>query len=67
MTTLRDIMSTDVDCCTVEDNIYEAAVKMKNHDVGIIPVLDSGQLVGVITDRDIVLRCVAGKNRIQPE
>lgn len=61
MTTLRDIMSTDVDFCTVEDNIYEAAVKMKDHDVGIIPVLDSGQLVGVITDRDIVLRCVAGK------
>ncbi|MCK1991015.1 CBS domain-containing protein [Peribacillus muralis] len=61
MTALRDIMSTDVDFCTVEDNIYEAAVKMKEHGVGVIPVLDNGQLVGVITDRDIVIRCVAGK------
>ncbi|WP_057912851.1 CBS domain-containing protein [Peribacillus muralis] len=61
MTALKDIMSMDVDFCTVEDNIYEAAVKMKEHDVGVIPVLDNGQLVGVITDRDIVIRCVAGK------
>ncbi|AOH55225.1 CBS domain-containing protein [Peribacillus muralis] len=61
MSTLRDIMSTDVFFCTVEDNIYEAAVKMKDNDVGVIPVLDNGKLVGVITDRDIVIRCVAGK------
>lgn len=61
MTTLREIMTTDVDCCTVEDNIYEAAVKMKDDDVGVIPVLENNHLIGVITDRDIVIRCVAEK------
>lgn len=61
VTNLRDIMTTDVDCCTAEDNIYEAAVKMKNDDVGVIPVLENNHLIGVITDRDIVIRCVAEK------
>ncbi len=62
MTSVRDIMTKNVDCCTEQDNIYEAALKMKQDDVGMIPVLDSNQsLIGVITDRDIVIRCVAEK------
>ena len=62
MTTVQEIMTRNVDYCTQEDNIYEAALKMKQDDVGMIPVLDSNQsLIGVITDRDIVIRCVAEK------
>ncbi|AZV43523.1 CBS domain-containing protein [Peribacillus asahii] len=61
MQTVRDIMTTNVDCCTTLDNIYEAALKMKQDNVGMIPVLDNDTLVGVITDRDIVIRCVAEK------
>lgn len=62
MTTVKEIMTSNVDFCTVKDNIYEAAVKMKQDDVGMIPVLDENHsLIGVVTDRDIVIRCVAEK------
>lgn len=62
MTMVKDIMTRDVDYCTVEDNIYEAALKMKKDNVGMIPVVNQDHtLMGVITDRDIVIRCVAEK------
>ncbi|MEI5906042.1 CBS domain-containing protein [Bacillus spongiae] len=56
------IMTKDVECCTVLDNVYEAAALMKEHNVGSIPVLDGKKLVGMITDRDIVIRGVAEKH-----
>ncbi|MBS4217872.1 CBS domain-containing protein [Bacillus sp. FJAT-49711] len=62
MTQIRDIMTTDVQTCTLQDNVYEVAVKMKDDDVGVIPIVNNDKLVGVITDRDIVLRCIAEKN-----
>lgn len=61
MTTLRDIMTTDVDYCTTDDNVFEAALKMRDENVGLIPVLEDGRLMGVITDRDIVTRSIAEK------
>ncbi|WP_108671883.1 CBS domain-containing protein [Peribacillus acanthi] len=62
MKTLRDIMTTDVETCTPLDNAYEVAVKMKEHDVGAIPICDAGNIVGIITDRDLALRCIADKH-----
>lgn len=45
------------------DSITEAAKIMKTADVGSIPVVDNDKLVGIVTDRDIVLRTIAnGKN-----
>ncbi|WP_349410378.1 CBS domain-containing protein [Pseudalkalibacillus sp. SCS-8] len=61
MKKLKDIMTKNVDYCTTLDNVYEAAVKMKNDHVGAIPVCENDQLVGMITDRDIVIRGVAEK------
>lgn len=61
MKQLREIMTTKVDFCTTLDNVYEAAVKMKNDHVGAIPVCENEKLVGMITDRDIVIRGVAEK------
>ena len=61
MQKLSDIMTKDVRFCIAEDNIYEAAVKMKSLDVGAIPVCSNDQLIGIITDRDIVVRAVAEK------
>lgn len=59
---LRDIMTTDVECVTLVDNVYEVAVKMRDHNVGVIPVVDEGQsCIGVITDRDLVIRGYAEK------
>ena len=62
MGTVKDIMSKDVECCSLLDNMYEVAVKMKELNVGAIPIVDEERLVGMITDRDIVIRGVAEKN-----
>ncbi|NNV05233.1 CBS domain-containing protein [Geobacillus sp. C56-T2] len=62
MQTVRDIMSTDVQYCTPLDNMYEAAVKMRDFDIGAIPIVDDGRLVGMITDRDLVVRGIAEKH-----
>ncbi|ADI27441.1 CBS domain-containing protein [Geobacillus sp. C56-T3] len=61
MQTVRDVMSTDVQYCTPLDNLYEVAVKMRDFNVGAIPIVDDGRLVGMITDRDIVVRGMAEK------
>ncbi len=62
MEIIRDIMTDDVECCSLLDNVYEVAVKMKELNVGAIPIVDHEKLVGMITDRDIVLRCIAEKH-----
>ncbi|GAA4856670.1 CBS domain-containing protein [Paenibacillus vulneris] len=58
---LKDIMTTDCSTVTLLDNIYEVAVKMKNEDTGFIPVVEGKKLIGVITDRDLVIRGFAEK------
>ncbi|MCS0652169.1 CBS domain-containing protein [Cytobacillus firmus] len=62
MEKIRDIMTDEVESCSLLDNVYEVAVKMKELNVGAIPIVDNDKLVGMITDRDIVLRCVAEKH-----
>ena len=59
---VKDIMSKEIECCSLLDNMYEVAVKMKELNVGAIPIVDEERLVGMITDRDIVIRGVAEKN-----
>jgi CBS domain-containing protein len=56
---LREIMTTDVECVTPETTLREAAEKMRQLDVGALPVCDNDRLVGMITDRDIVVRALA--------
>ena len=62
MENIRDIMTSEVESCTLLDNVYEVALKMKELNVGAIPILDQDKLVGMITDRDIVVRGVAEKH-----
>ena len=59
---ISDLMTTEVECCTLLDNMYEVAVQMSELNVGAIPIVDGDTLVGMITDRDIVVRGVAEKN-----
>ncbi|EXX88087.1 hypothetical protein BG53_02005 [Paenibacillus darwinianus] len=60
--TVREIMSADCVTATTKDNIYELAVLMKKHDIGFVPVVEGKKLVGVATDRDLVLRGYAEKH-----
>lgn len=56
---VRDIMTSDVAYAAPDTTLEEIAVLMRDENVGSIPVLDDGVLVGIVTDRDIVVRCVA--------
>src|SRR6185295_1757411 len=49
----------EVEVIRPDDTLQIAAQKMANRDIGFLPVLEADQLVGVITDRDLVLRGVA--------
>lgn len=61
MRKISEVMTREVETCSLLDNVYEAALKMRNWNVGSIPVVDGEKLVGVITDRDIVVRGIAEK------
>jgi len=57
---VRDLMTTQVTYADVNSSITNIAQDMRNLNVGSVPVCDNNQqLVGIITDRDIVLRSVA--------
>ncbi|MFJ9774582.1 CBS domain-containing protein [Kitasatospora sp. NPDC101157] len=64
MTTARDIMHTGAQCIGAHQTLAEAAKMMRDMHVGALPICgDDQKLHGIVTDRDIVLRCVAeGKN-----
>lgn len=57
--TLKDIMTSQVEVVAPQSNLIECARMMKNIDTGCLPVCENDRLVGMITDRDIVVRCLA--------
>jgi CBS domain-containing protein len=57
--TLKDVMTRDVEVVHPNDTLRECAEKMRSLNVGPMPVCEDGKLVGMITDRDIVVRAVA--------
>jgi CBS domain-containing protein len=59
MQKIREIMSREVHVLSPRDSVMKAAVKMRQLDVGAVPVCDGEKLVGMITDRDITVRGVA--------
>lgn len=52
---VKDLMTTDVTTCTPDTTVAEAAHLMWEGDCGILPVVDDGELVGVVTDRDMYI------------
>jgi CBS domain-containing protein len=60
---IHDIMTRDVEVIRPDASVQEAAKKMDELNVGPLPVCDGDRLVGVLTDRDIVVRgAAAGMN-----
>ena len=60
MSTARDIMTGSAECASVNDSLTDAARKMRDLEVGSLPICgDDNRLAGMITDRDIVVKCVA--------
>jgi CBS domain-containing protein len=56
---VREAMAKTVRSAKKTDKVGDVAKQMKQQDAGFIPVVDGGLLVGVITDRDIVINCIA--------
>ena len=56
---LKEIMSSDVKVVGVNDTLQTAARKMRESDIGFLPVIDGDQLIGVLSDRDIIVRAIA--------
>jgi CBS domain-containing protein len=57
--TVRDVMTTDLVTCPSSARIKDAAGYMRDRDIGDVLVVDDGSIRGIVTDRDIVVRCVA--------
>lgn len=56
----RDIMTGGAECVGVNETLEQAARKMRDLDVGSLPICgEDNRLKGMITDRDIVVRCLA--------
>ena len=60
MSVVREFMTTDAQCVKEDQSLQDAAVMMRDLDCGSLPICgNDGKLKGFITDRDIVLKCVA--------
>lgn len=65
MSQIREIMSSDVVSIGSAATIQQAAELMQRHDIGALPVCDSGRVVGMVTDRDIAVRALASRRAPQ--
>jgi CBS domain-containing protein len=61
---VSEIMSRDPYCIGRDESMQHAAQMMKRHNVGALPVCDGERLVGIITDRDIAVECVASGSHV---
>jgi CBS domain-containing protein len=58
---VQDIMTKDVITVSRENTFHEVASLMKKYDIGFIPIISNNKIIGVITDRDIVIRGLSNK------
>lgn len=59
MKCVKDVMTQGVQTLAPQDTVEQAARVMESLDVGVLPVCDGARIVGMLTDRDIVVRGVA--------
>ena len=63
---VKEVMSSEPCVCAPHTNLAEAAALMLKADCGILPIVTDGQLVGVVTDRDLYI-ALATRNRLASE
>jgi CBS domain-containing protein len=57
---VSEVMSKGIISVSSLDSVRKVAKLMKEKDIGAVPVIDKDKAVGLVTDRDIVINCVAG-------
>jgi len=59
---VKEVMTSSPICCKPGDSLARVAQMMAEHDCGAVPIVSSGKLAGIVTDRDIAVRAIgAGK------
>jgi len=56
---IHEIMTRNVECISPSIPISKAAEKMRDHDIGFLPICEHDRVIGTVTDRDITIRSVA--------
>jgi CBS domain-containing protein len=56
---IKDLMTTNPVTCEASTSVVDAAKTMARKDVGPLPVVEGGRIVGLVTDRDLVIRVLA--------
>ena len=59
MMKLADVMTPNPRCVELSDTLQDVAKIMRDEDTGAVPVVEEGRVVGMVTDRDIVIRAIA--------
>ncbi len=62
---IKDIALKEVKCASPDNSMQEIASMMRDYGVGAIPICEGDKLVGMITDRDIVITCLATGNDVK--
>jgi CBS domain-containing protein len=63
-TNLRQIATENVETASPDTSLTEAAERMRSRNIGSLPVCEGDRLVGIVTDRDIVIRAIANRRDI---
>jgi CBS domain-containing protein len=53
---VKEIMTRDIEKINFNSSLIAAAEKMKSLDIGVLPVEKDGRIIGIVTDRDIIIR-----------
>lgn len=56
---VRDVMTTNPQTVSEKDSVLDVARIMRDQDTGVVPVVDGRKIIGLVTDRDIVVRIIA--------
>lgn len=59
---VQDKMNKKLITAEKKENIYSIAQKMKEYDIGFLPICDNKKIIGVLTDRDICIKILANKD-----
>lgn len=60
---VRDYMTIDIVYGTNEDTVEDLSRKMKEYQIGFLPIVENQKIVGVLTDRDIVIQMLANEDK----
>ncbi|MEG0026247.1 MAG: CBS domain-containing protein [Bacilli bacterium] len=61
---IENIMSREIIVGNITDSLYDIAILMKKYNIGFIPIAKGRQIIGVITDRDIVINAISNKVKL---